>query len=180
VTGEGTGKIKAIEDLSRYPDWTLQVGSYPAVITCTDVMAEEHPELVVTYMKAMIKVGRWANAHKRAAAVINDRQTFYKDAEDTYRSIKHVDMVPNLSPQNLACVKIGKDFMLEHGYIKNDFDVNEWAAPEFLEMAAKELLEETWKWPPRNCLRRGGSKSPRPSSPSRPTCVWVSPVNSQS
>jgi ABC-type nitrate/sulfonate/bicarbonate transport system substrate-binding protein len=145
VTGEGTGKIKAIEDLSRYPDWTLQVGSYPAVITCTDVMAEEHPELVVTYMKAMIKVGRWANAHKRAAAVINDRQTFYKDAEDTYRSIKHVDMVPNLSPQNLACVKIGKDFMLEHGYIKNDFDVNEWAAPEFLEMAAKELLEEKWQ-----------------------------------
>ena len=33
----------------------------PAVITCTDVMAKEHPELVVAYMKAMIKVGRWAN-----------------------------------------------------------------------------------------------------------------------
>jgi hypothetical protein len=31
--------------------------------------------------------------------------------------------------------------MLSHGYIKNDFDVNEWAAPEFLEQAGRELLQ---------------------------------------
>jgi len=54
-------------------------------------------------------------------------------------------MVPNLSPQNLVSVEIGKDFMLSHGYLKNDFDVKKWAAPEFLEKAAKELLEERWK-----------------------------------
>ena len=141
---EDTGKIKAVEDLSRYPDWTLQVANTPAVITCTDVMADEHPELVVTYMKAMIKVGRWANEYKRAAAVILDRQTFYRDADDTYQGIKHVDMVPNLSPQNMACVEIGKDFMLSHGYIEHDFDVRDWAAPEFLEQAAEELIAEQW------------------------------------
>jgi len=142
---ENTGKIKAIEDLSKYPDWTVQVANTPAVITCTDVMAEKHPELVVTYMKAMIKVGRWANEHKKAAAVILDRQTFYRDAEDTYQGIKHVDMVPNLSPQNIACVEIGKDFMLKHRYIKKDFDVKKWAAPEFLEEAAKQLVKEKWE-----------------------------------
>ena len=46
---EATGKFKSIEDLSRYPDWTLQVANIPAAITCTDVMAEKHPELVVTF-----------------------------------------------------------------------------------------------------------------------------------
>ena len=76
-------------------------------------MAEEHPELVVAFMKGMIKVGRWANEHKHAAAAILNRQTFYLDVEDTYRGIKDVDMVPNLSAQNLAMVNIGKDFMLE-------------------------------------------------------------------
>ena len=35
--------------------------------------------------------------------------------------------------------------MLNHGYIENDFDVCEWAAPEFLEQAATELLKEEWK-----------------------------------
>jgi ABC-type nitrate/sulfonate/bicarbonate transport system substrate-binding protein len=142
---EATGKFKSIEDLSRHPDWTLQVANIPAVITCTDVMAEKHPELAVAFMKGMIKVGRWANEHKRAAAAILDRQTFYLDVEHTYRGIKHIDMVPNLSPQNLVSVEIGKDFMLSHGYIKNDFDVKKWAAPKFLEQAAKELLEEQWK-----------------------------------
>ena len=108
-------------------------------------MAEQHPELVVTFMKGMIKVGRWANEHKHAAAAILDRQTFYLDVEDTYQGIKHIDMVPNLSPQNLASIEIGKDFMFSHGYIHNDFDVHEWAAPEFLEEAAKQLLEEEWQ-----------------------------------
>ena len=58
---EATGKFAAIEDLSRYPDWRLQVANIPAAITCTDVMAEEHPELAVTFMKGMIRAGRWAN-----------------------------------------------------------------------------------------------------------------------
>ena len=141
---EATGKFKAIEDLSRRPDWTLQMANCPAVITCTDVMADEHPELVVAYMKAMIKVGRWANANKHAAAGILNRQTFYRDVEDTYQGIKDVDLVPNLSPQNMVSIEIGKDFMLSHGYIQRDFDVHEWAAPQFLEEAAKQLLEEEW------------------------------------
>ena len=108
-------------------------------------MVDEHPDLVVKFMKGMIKVGRWANEHKHAAAAILDKQTFYKDVEDTYEGIRLVDMVPNLSPQNLVSVDIGKNFMLSHGYIKNDFDVKKWAAPEFLEQAAKELLEEQWQ-----------------------------------
>jgi uncharacterized protein (TIGR02246 family) len=101
-------------------------------------MAAEHPELVVAFMKGMIKVGRWANEHQRAAAAILDKQTFYRDVAATYEGIKPIDLVPNLSPQNLVSVEIGKDFMLtdfmlSHGYIKNDFDVRAWAAPEFLE-----------------------------------------------
>ena len=153
---EDTGKFKAIEDLSLHPDWTMQMANCPAVITCTDVMADEHPELVVAYMKAMIKVGRWANEHKHAAAAILNRQTFYRDVEDTYQGIKDVDMVPNLSPKNLVSIDIGKDFMLRSGYIHNDFDVNEWAAPEFLEQAARELLDEEW-------TRRSTAKLPEPT-----------------
>ena len=134
--------MAVIEDLSRHPDWRLQVANIPAIITCTEMMANEHPELVVAFMKGMIRVGRWANEHKHAAAAILNKQTYYLDVEDTYEGIKHMDMVPNLSAQNLARVNIGKDFMLKHGYIKNNFDVKKWAAPEFLAQAARELLEE--------------------------------------
>jgi len=154
---EDTGKFKAVEDLSLHADWTMQMANCPAVITCTDIMADEHPELVVAYMKAMIKVGRWANDNKHAAAGILNRQTFYRDVEDTYQGIKDVDMVPNLSPKNLVSIDIGKDFMLRNGYIHNDFDVSEWAAPEFLEQAARELLDEEW-------TRRSTAKLPEPTA----------------
>ena len=142
---EQTGKMKAIENLANYPDWTLQGANVPATCTVSDVACEEHPELVVTLLKGLIKVGRWANEHKHAAAAILDKQTYYLDVEDTYRGIQNVDMVPTLSPYNLEALQINKDFMLSHGYIENDFDVFEWAAPEFLEKAAAELLEEEWK-----------------------------------
>ena len=100
---------------------------------------------MVTCLKGMIKVGRWANEHKHAAAAILNKQTYYLDVEDTYQGILNVDMVPSLSPYNLEALQINKDFMLSHGYIEHDFDVFEWAAPEFLEKAAAELVEEEWK-----------------------------------
>ena len=153
---EDTGKLAMIEDLTRYPDWRVQVANTPAVITCTKTMADEHPELVVAYMKAMVKVGRWANANKKAAAVILDKQTFYRDAEDTYQGIKDVDMVPSLNAMNMQTIKIGKDFMLKHGYIKNDFDVDKWARPEFLEEAAMAVLKEEWEKRSWSKLEKGG------------------------
>jgi ABC-type nitrate/sulfonate/bicarbonate transport system substrate-binding protein len=109
-------------------------------------------------MKGMIRVGRWANQNKYAAAEILDQQTFYRDIEHTYQGIRDVDLVPNLSPLNLAAVEIGKNFMLSHGYIKKDFDVYKWAAPEFLEKAARELLEEEWK-------KRTTAKLPKTAAP---------------
>lgn len=154
---EQTGKIKAIENLANYPDWTLQGANVPATCTVSDVACEEHPELVVTLLKGLIKVGRWANEHKHASAAILDKQTYYLDVEDTYENIRRVDMVPSLSPYNLEALQINKDFMLSHGYIENDFDVYEWAAPEFLEQAAKELLEEEWK-------KRSMDRLPKPTT----------------
>jgi len=154
---EQTGQIKAIENLANYPDWTLQGANVPATCTVSDVACKDHPELVVTLMKGLIKVGRWANEHKHAAAAILDKQTYYMDVEDTYEGIRRVDMVPNLSPYNLQALQINKDFMLSHGYIEHDFDVFEWAAPEFLEKAAAELLEEEWK-------KRSMAKLPKATS----------------
>ena len=63
-------------------------------------------------------------------------------------------MVPSLSAQNMECIKIGKDFMLSHGYIEHDIDVDAWAAPEFLEQGAAEVLKEEW-------ARRSWSKLPQ-------------------
>ena len=75
-------------------------------------MAEKHPELAVAFMKGMIRVGRWANEYKHAAGG-DPRQADVSTWTSRIHTegIKHIDLVPNLSPQNLASVEIGKNFM---------------------------------------------------------------------
>jgi hypothetical protein len=109
------------------------------------VACEEHPELIVALLKGLIKVGRWANEHKRAASAILNKQTYYRDEEDTYEGIRRVELVPVLSPIQPEALQINKDFMLSHGYIENDFRCVRVGRAGVPRKAAKELLEEEWK-----------------------------------
>ncbi len=151
---EATGQIKMIEDLSTVPGLDDAGGQHPRghhLHRRDGRRASRARDRLHEGDDQGRALGERAQAC-RGVAILN-RQTFYQDAEDTYRGIKHVDMVPSLSAQNMECIKIGKDFMFSHGYIKNDFDVDEWAAPEFLEQAALEVLKEEWE-------RRSWSKLP--------------------
>jgi len=135
---EATGQVKISRSV-QLPDWTIQVANTPAVITCTDVMAKEHPELVIAYMKAMIKVGRW----RTSTSALQERSSTGRHStwigDTTRASTRRYGAEPE--PQNMECIKIGKDFMFSHGYIKHDFRCRRVAAPEFLEQAAIEVLK---------------------------------------
>lgn len=50
------------------------MANIPAVIACTDEMTGKHPELTLTFIKGMIKVGRRTNEHGHAAAARQDRE----------------------------------------------------------------------------------------------------------
>jgi hypothetical protein len=53
-------------------------------------------------MQAMIKFARRPDEHRHAASAIVESLTFYRDVDDTCEGIRVVDMLPNLSPQNLV------------------------------------------------------------------------------
>ncbi|HVW29586.1 MAG TPA: ABC transporter substrate-binding protein [Polyangiaceae bacterium] len=130
-----SGQFTVIEDLARYPDWTLQVANGPYTIAVNAEFAEKYPEIVVAYLRASIRAGRWINQHASAAAEIFTRTTFNPSAELVEKLISGVDLVPNLSPRNLAALDIQKKFLVDHRYIDNDFDVRDWADPSYLERA---------------------------------------------
>jgi len=130
-----TGEYTVIEDLSRYPDWTLQVANGPYTIAVNSEFAANHPELVVAYLRASIRAGRWINQHRAAAAEIYTRVTFNNDAALVEKLLSGLDLVPNLSPKNLAALEIQKKFLVDHRYIGNDFDLRDWADPSYLERA---------------------------------------------
>jgi len=134
-----TGEYTVIEDLTRYPDWTLQVSNGPYTIAVNTEFAEKNPEVIVAYLRAAIRAGRWINQHPAAAAEIFTRVTFNPHAELIAQQLARFDLVPNLSAKNLAAIDIQKKFLLDHKYIKNDFSVHDWADSSYLEKALQSL-----------------------------------------
>lgn len=139
-TLEETGEFKAIEDLDRHPDWTLRVSNSPWTITVNTRLAEEHPEAVVAFLRAAIRGARWIRANPEEASEVLTRVTFFRDAREVRRLLAtDVDLVPALSPRNLAGLELQKRFLLDHGYVRHDFDLSAWARPAFLEEALASL-----------------------------------------
>jgi ABC-type nitrate/sulfonate/bicarbonate transport system substrate-binding protein len=136
---EATGKFKVIEDLDRYPDWTLKIANAPRTITVSAEFAREHRDIVVAYLRAAIRAGRWINGNPGAAADIFRRVTLYPSATAIAKALPNYDLVPNLSAQNLAGLNIEKDFLLARGYIRNDFDIAKWADVSYLQEAHASL-----------------------------------------
>ncbi|PAS96527.1 MAG: nitrate ABC transporter substrate-binding protein [Candidatus Dactylopiibacterium carminicum] len=134
-----SGEFTVIEDLSRHPDWTLNVANAPFTTAVNADFAEAHPEVVIAFLRAAIRAGRWINANRAAAAEIFARVTIHRDPALIASLIAGYDFVPTLSAQNLAGLEIQKRFLLERGYIRNDFSIREWARPGYLEQALASL-----------------------------------------
>lgn len=133
---EESGEFKAIEDLGGHPDWTLRVANSPWTITVNTRFAEEHPEAVVAFLRAAVRGGRWIKANPEEAAEVLTRVTFFEDPREVRRLLTpDLDLVPSLSQKNLAGLEIQRQFLLDHGYLRNEVDVRAWANPAFLEKA---------------------------------------------
>jgi ABC-type nitrate/sulfonate/bicarbonate transport system substrate-binding protein len=132
---EGEGKVKAIEDLGHYPDWTLQVANTPHTITVSADLAENNPEIVVAYLKAAIRGGRWINENHAEAGRLFANVTSYRCPIGAARVLDGYNFVPNLTGRSIAGIEVEKRFLLDHGYIENDFDVHQWVDRSFLEQA---------------------------------------------
>lgn len=136
-----SGQFKVILDLSAQPDWTLQIANGPYTNAVSTAFAKAHPEVVIAFLRASIRAGRWINANRQAAAEIFPRVTFLPNAAVAARAIAQHDFVPTLAPKNLQGLEIKKNFLRSRGYLQNDFDVREWADDSYLTQALASLKE---------------------------------------
>lgn len=136
-----SGQFKVIVDLSTRPDWTLQIANGPYTNAVNTDFAKAHPEVVIAFLRASIRAGRWINAHRAAAAEIFPRVTFLPNAQVAAQAIGERDFVPSLPAQNLQGLEIKKNFLLAQGYIENDFEVRQWADDSYLQEALRSLKE---------------------------------------
>jgi ABC-type nitrate/sulfonate/bicarbonate transport system substrate-binding protein len=129
---EATGRFALLEDLAARPDSTLTHLNSPWTIAVGRRLADERPEAVVAYLRAAIRAARWIEENPEAAAEVFTRVSFFRTPEEALPFVRGVDFTPNLSPKALAGLEIQKQFLLDHGYLRHDFDVRAWADGRFL------------------------------------------------
>lgn len=134
-----SGRYKVIEDLSRSPDWTLHIAATPYTLTASRKLAEEQPELLVAYLRANIRAARWAKENPLQAAHILYRNSYDATPEQVLQHLHGIDLTPSLSEFNLSALDLGKQFLLENGFIHHDVDVRQWAEPQWLQAAFDSL-----------------------------------------
>ena len=79
------------------------------------------------FLRATVRAARWLDDNREAGATILHRVTYHPSVADTATAIAATDFLPTLTPQKLAGIDHQKKFLLDHGYIKRDFDSRDWA-----------------------------------------------------
>jgi ABC-type nitrate/sulfonate/bicarbonate transport system substrate-binding protein len=130
-------------DLDKFPDRRTRVNNgTPRPITVHESLLETGFDLVARFLAQTLRAADWAAANLQGVYDILKRETRAGDAGvlAAYRDGFHRKLHPNLSADRVNLLHIQKTFMLVHGFLDRDFDLDAWVDPRPL-AAARALLE---------------------------------------
>ena len=139
---EKAGLVRSLYHLDKHPDWRYRVNhGYVGVITVNSDFAQNHPDLVIRWLKVIIRAGRWAKEHHAEVLSIIAKETNTTEAvvQKSLAPDFHHHLVPEISEKGIEALEIQRQFLREHGFINNDFDVRGWVDGHFLSTALREL-----------------------------------------
>jgi ABC-type nitrate/sulfonate/bicarbonate transport system substrate-binding protein len=129
-------------DLDKFPDRRTRVNNgTPRPITVHESFLENHFDLVVRFLAQTLRTADWAADNLQSVYEVLKSETRAGDAGVTaaYRDGFHRSLHPDLSDERVALFRIQKTFMLVHGLLDADFDLDSWIDYRPL-AAARELL----------------------------------------
>jgi ABC-type nitrate/sulfonate/bicarbonate transport system substrate-binding protein len=134
-----SGAYRVIEDLATSPLPEIKVSNGPYTMAIDTDFAHNHSDIVVAFLRAVIRAGQWIHTHRDEAATLFTRMTYFNDAAMIRNIIGTQDFVPNLSENNLQALDIQKQFLREHNYLQQDFSIHDWADDRYLTQALASL-----------------------------------------
>ena len=103
----------------------------PTVLTVDRRLAAEHPELVARYLRCLFRASRWAAEHPlEARAIVGDdigataEWVIAANGERVNEAL-----APAMERVHLEALELQKQFLLRHGFIANDFSLDDWIDP---------------------------------------------------
>jgi 2'-hydroxybiphenyl-2-sulfinate desulfinase len=125
-------------DLDSLPSRVLRVNNgTPRPITVHEELLAARPDLVARFLAATLRASEWAADHLDELRGILARETGSSTTgvDSAYRDGFHRSLHPDLSAERLTLFAQQKSFLLVHGFLTEDFDLDAWVASEPLEEA---------------------------------------------
>lgn len=122
-----------VADIGFHPDPMVRINNgVPRPLTVDAATLRDHPEIVTRLLARVHEVDAWARTHPIDTLKAISRET--GSAEQWVRAA-YGDWVAEglkigLEPDVIAALGAFKDFLLDEGFLPDDFDVEDWIVPQ--------------------------------------------------
>ena len=127
---------KDVVELGFHPDPEIRGSNQqPATLTVSAQLACERPDLVNRYVAQIVKAAEWGKSNRTATvqSFANEVGTSFEWADAAYGPRSHLVLTPSLAEPLVKGLEAQKRFLLDHGFIKKDFDIEAWIDREPLD-----------------------------------------------
>jgi len=152
------GAIVAV-DLGGHPDRYVRINNCtPRPLTINGASLREVPDLVDRFLRRVVEVGAWARQHPAEALTQIARETNWTESwvKLAYGDRAHEHLDVNLEPASIEGLETFKDFLFVHGFLKQDFAIDDWIDPRPLARVREAIASS-----PRAPFRANGAEQPR-------------------
>ncbi len=139
IAGFGCNTVFDSRDHAEGNAWTNS--ATPLILSVNAALIEERPDLVVRWLKTLLKAAEWGRNNPSDAVRIAAQETgvaeYFVHATNPEGVSAHFDI--SLSDDVVESLSVQKDFLLRNGFIKNDFAVKDWIEFDLLKQAQDSL-----------------------------------------
>lgn len=122
-----------VTDIGRHPDPVARTNnSAPRPLTVDSELLRSRPDLVARFLARTVAIGDWAAEHPAEAVAYIARETGATEqwVRYAYGHDVHKRLHTNLDEIAIAGLTAYKNFLLQWGFLKADFDARAWIAPQ--------------------------------------------------
>ncbi|MDH2344122.1 MULTISPECIES: ABC transporter substrate-binding protein [unclassified Bradyrhizobium] len=130
--------FRVLIDIGSHRDPTRRINNgNPRPVTVDRRTAELRPDIVARYLTVLICAAEWARDNPDPVFDIIGQEVgrTADEARGAYGARAHFNFGLDLSPLRRRSLTAQKDFLLRHGFIPTDFDVESWIDPRPLALA---------------------------------------------
>lgn len=133
-------------ELGFHPDPQVRINNCtPRPLTVNGATVRDYPELVDQFLRTVVDVGFWAEQHPQETIREIATETGWAEhwVRFAYGPYVHKNLHTNLEPSSLKALESYKNFLLQWGFLKGDFDFNAWIDPQPYSRVLQNYIRKT-------------------------------------